>query len=277
MRLRTCGSTGRQLGLHCPGWQRPLRPLAHTLLVEGSMLTPTAAAARSSGSNWRGGGVGCRRSSAQAGKWRSVNSATAGWGGAKGGRVTSAVDGRRRRWPLLKSQVLAELCVLPGPLTPSTPATHPPNPPVQLARSIISSTIWLASLTCGGWVGCRHGASHAAAVAAAKARARHGLPGGRRSTLASLTTHHLPLCTRLVHAIPSFSGTRKPPPPPPPPLQLPAVHPTQACTALLCTHLVHAHIQRVVRLGVNLKLDLGGGQLQRGAVWLSDGEGQVVR
>ena len=49
-----------------------------TLLLLGSMLAPTAAAARSSGSNWRGGGVGWRRSSAQAGKCFSVNWATAG-------------------------------------------------------------------------------------------------------------------------------------------------------------------------------------------------------
>lgn len=54
------------------------------LLVVGSMLAPTAAAARSSGSNWRGGGVGCRRSSAQAGKCRSVNSATVGRGAEEG-------------------------------------------------------------------------------------------------------------------------------------------------------------------------------------------------
>lgn len=55
----------------------PCPLLPRTLLVDGSMLAPTAAAARSSASNWRGGGTGCRRSSAQAGKFRSVNSATA--------------------------------------------------------------------------------------------------------------------------------------------------------------------------------------------------------
>lgn len=47
---------------------RSLRQRRPTLLVEGSMLAPTAAAALSSGSNWRGGGTGWRRSSAHAGK-----------------------------------------------------------------------------------------------------------------------------------------------------------------------------------------------------------------
>ena len=59
---------------------------------EGSREMPAAAAAASSGSNWRGGGVGCRRSSAHAEKARRMCSAT-----------------------------------------------------VQLASSIISSTIWFAS------------------------------------------------------------------------------------------------------------------------------------
>ncbi len=45
---------------------RSLRQRRPTLLVEGSMLAPTAAAALSSGSNWRGGGTGWRRSSAHA-------------------------------------------------------------------------------------------------------------------------------------------------------------------------------------------------------------------
>ena len=67
------------------------QPPKLALLVEGSMLAPTAAAARSSGSNWRGGGTGWRRSRAQAGKWRSVNSATAG----RAGRVGWAGDGER--------------------------------------------------------------------------------------------------------------------------------------------------------------------------------------
>ena len=66
-----------------------------TLEVEISMVKPAADAARSSGSNCRGGGTACRLSSVHAAKAASVCCAT-----------------------------------------------------VMLARSIISSTIWFASLTC---------------------------------------------------------------------------------------------------------------------------------
>lgn len=65
-----------------------------TRLVSGLMLTPAATAAFSNGSNWRGGGTGCRLSSAWAGKCFRIWSAT-----------------------------------------------------VMLASSIISSTMWFASLT----------------------------------------------------------------------------------------------------------------------------------
>ena len=52
---------------------------ASVALVVGSIDAPAAAAARSSGSNWRGGGTGWRRSIAHAGKCCNVNSATAVW------------------------------------------------------------------------------------------------------------------------------------------------------------------------------------------------------
>lgn len=138
---------------HCMQQQQP------TLLVEGSMLAPTAAAARSSGSNWRGGGTGWRRSSAQAGKCRSVNSATAvagrGDGGESGGAPVQAL------LHCCQAPDPARLLLMgPGPCQPGVHKEHPPSlpdpprpPPVQLARSIISSTIWLASRTCTGQQG----------------------------------------------------------------------------------------------------------------------------
>ena len=109
------------------------------LLVDGSMLTPAAAAARSSGSNWRGGGTGCRRSIAHAGKWRSVNSATAGrlpegagggrWGQANLVGVGAACAGQPIvRHPQLPSRALSSPAAAGAPHPCSWPAASSPPP-----------------------------------------------------------------------------------------------------------------------------------------------------
>lgn len=190
------GETARQGGTAVVVAQRTTQadarrcPLALEVLV--SMDTPTAAAARSSGSNWRGGGVGWRRSRAQAGKWRSANSATAGRK-AEGG--SSRFRGRCQLGAAMAMRVAALQGVDCSKID-ALPALRS-HPPVQLARSIISSTIWLASRTCShAGPGHRSTEMHAASRAGMlpPRRCRQPPPGAPRICPNPIQSVPTPFC-----------------------------------------------------------------------------------
>ena len=241
------------------------------------MLMPAAAAARSSGSNWRGGGTGWRRSSAQDGKWRSVNSATAGRvHGSQGrasvrqaascargaesqreqasqpaswrrGRPASVTTGQRglagRGLAARPQERLPEprcapsrcpspthQCSWPEASSPP-PSGWPPAPaPRQAGRGVGTQA--------GEWAGTN----------------RRVKPSGQPAAAGPLREPP-PHCHH--HTAHSDCATNT----------TTATTTTDTDTAVtwctLAPHLVHPHIQRVVRLCVDLKLDLGAGQLRR--------------